>query len=57
MSKSEFVIYLDPISGENLKWPSISTSMPNLVRGPYYDERGSYYITMVQVWPPGQEEK
>lgn len=57
MSEMDFVVYLDPISGETLKWPAISISMPNLMRGPYYDDRGSYYVTMVRVWPPQQEQE
>ena len=57
MSEPEFVIYLDPVSGETMKCPVWTTSMPNLTRGPYYGDHGEYYITMVRVWPPAQQEQ
>ena len=57
MSEIDFVVYLDPISGETLKWPAISTSMPNLMRGPYYDDQGSYYVTMIQILPPNRKQE
>ena len=57
MSEEAFALYLDPVTGETLKWPFPNTSMPNLMRGPYFDESGSYYVTMIQIWPVQQEQE
>ena len=47
------VVYFDFISGETLVHPAISTYMPNLTRGPYYDKNGqSFYIQMTRLHPP-----
>ena len=60
MSEPKFAIFLDPVSGETLKWSIWSQSSPNLMRGPYIDEEGhDYYLEMILVWPQtaAQEEK
>lgn len=56
MSEETFALYLDPITGETIKWPFPNIGMPNLIRGPYFDESGSYYVTMIQIWPVQREE-
>lgn len=58
MNEHGKMIFVDPISGETISWPTTYSYLPSLTRGLYLDKNGeTYYVQMTQVWPPPQEEQ